>query len=79
MRRRRHFHACADCKIRMACSASIIDNRDGWPEWLCTAEADSAPGEKFRCEDCHEEHLRREEAEEAAERAAEEAEEAASA
>ena len=48
-----HTHECVSCGERFRCSADVIDNYDGWPEKLCSAEAD---GGDPTCEDCRDRH-----------------------
>ena len=45
-----HTHKCKNCKKACVdCNAGRVDNYDGWPEVLCSAEAAYVT---FVCEDC---------------------------
>ena len=45
-----HTHKCKNCKKACVdCNASRVDNYDGWPEVLCSAEAEDWT---FLCDDC---------------------------
>jgi hypothetical protein len=48
-----HAHPCSRCHVKTECCGDIIQNYDGWPEWVCVEfDIDCTP-KGWLCEDCH--------------------------
>jgi hypothetical protein len=59
MRRRPHQHRCDRCNEPQECCGEILQNFDGFPEWICDEYHTSrrqAGIKDFFCEECQRQH-----------------------